>query len=126
MKKLTIVILLFVLSILLTSCTQSNKSRFLGVWEADQASQEAGSDVEIGHYNYLEISETTIEAKSFVMVKQQDGSLQKKFSDLHKDMNYEWNTDQQVLIENQPFKIEFKQDEMILQNDVIKIHYNKK
>jgi len=125
MRKLSISIILFVFSILLASCTPSNEARFLGVWEADQASQEAGSDVELGHYNYLEISETTIKAKSFVMEKQQDGSLQKKFSDLNKDMSYEWNTNQQVLIDNQPFKIEFKRDAMIIKNDVIEIHYVK-
>ncbi|WP_276316094.1 hypothetical protein [Paenibacillus lignilyticus] len=40
-------------------------------------------------------------------------------------MNYEWKSDREIEINNANYEIELKQDEMILKNENVEIHYNK-
>lgn len=122
---MTMILLLFV-SVFLTSCDQDNKAMLLGVWESDQISQSVGSYEELAHYNYLEITETKINAKSFYLASIEGGTTQKKYSEEDNSMNYQWKNEKEILVENSLFEIELKKNEMVLKNKNIEIHYNKK
>lgn len=122
---MTLMILLIV-SVFLTSCKQDNKAMLLGVWESDQVSQKVGSDEELGHYNYLEVTEINIHAKTFNYVSIEGGSVQREYNEEEKNMNYKWITEKQILVQDSLFEIEFKKDQMVLKNKNIEIHYYKK
>ncbi|WP_422660580.1 hypothetical protein ACK8P5_08890 [Paenibacillus sp. EC2-1] len=125
MKSFRIFAVLFVVSVqfLISGCAQDNKSLILGVWEGNQATQKVGSDEE--HFNYLEITDTTIHAKHFNMVAIESGIPQKKFNDETKDMKYEWKSENEILIEDSLFEVELKKNEMILSNENIEINYSR-
>ncbi|OZB96186.1 hypothetical protein [Paenibacillus sp. XY044] len=125
MKFINLLLTLVVVSVLTSSCTQHHKSSILGVWEADQATQQVGSDEELGYYNHLEITETHIRATSFNMVAIEGGDTQKKFNERERNMNYAWKAENKILVEDALFDIEFMKKEMILKNDHIEIHFNK-
>ncbi|MCR8656700.1 hypothetical protein NV377_05180 [Paenibacillus sp. T3-5-0-4] len=118
--------LLLIVSVFLSSCEQDNKAMLLGVWESDQVSETVGSDEELGHYNYLEVTETNINAKSFNLVSIEGGSIQKKYNEEEKNMNYQWKAEKEILVEDSLFAIELNKDEMVLKNKDIEIHYYKK
>lgn len=76
--------LLLIASVFLSSCQQDNKSMLLGVWEAEQVSQIVGSDEDLGHYNYLEVTEDNIHAKTFNYVSIEGGNLQRQYNENEK------------------------------------------
>lgn len=52
--------LLFLISVLLTSCAQDNRSLLIGEWEADQATQVLEGNEVIEKYNYFEMTKSII------------------------------------------------------------------
>lgn len=126
MPKFMTLMILLIVSVFLTSCKQDNKAMLLGVWESDQVSQKVGSDEELGHYNYLEVTEINIHAKTFNYVSIEGGSVQREYNEEEKNMNYKWITEKQILVQDSLFEIEFKKDQMVLKNKNIEIHYYKK
>ncbi|GIP18131.1 hypothetical protein J40TS1_37730 [Paenibacillus montaniterrae] len=126
MPKFMTLMLLLMVTVFLTSCKQDNKAMLLGVWESDQVSQIVGSDEELGQYNYLEVTETNIHAKTFNYVSVEGGSSQRNFSEEEKNINYQWITEKQILLQDSLFEIELKKDQMVLKSKNIEIHYYKK
>lgn len=125
MKMVNRLILIFILTMLLTACTQDNKTMILGVWESDQISQSTDSNEEFGHYNYLEITDKGMNAKTFNYVSVEGGALHKRFNEEQQEMTYEWKAENQIEVGNRSFEVEIEKNQMILRNDHIEIHYVK-
>lgn len=126
MPKLITLMLLLIVLVFLSSCEKNNKTMLLGVWESDQVSQTEGRDEELGHYNYLEITETSINVKTYNWVSTEGGVHKKKYNEEEKNMNYQWKTEKEILVEDSLFEIDLMKDKMILKNKNIEIHYYKK
>ncbi|MFC6333080.1 hypothetical protein ACFP56_10630 [Paenibacillus septentrionalis] len=125
MPKIITLLVLLMVPILLSSCMQDNKSMLLGAWEAEQVSQIVGSDDKLGHYNHLEVTENNVHAKTFNLVSIEGGDLQKQYNEKEKNMNYQWRTEKEILIQDSLYEIELKRDKLVLKNKSIEIHYKK-
>lgn len=90
MHKSLMLIMILALSLLLMSCSKDNETQFLGIWEADQASQKVGSEELLSQYNHWEITEENIILKSFYFEMQGDTTIQ-KFSEQTRILNIHGN-----------------------------------
>ncbi|CAM3148610.1 hypothetical protein PASE110613_17835 [Paenibacillus sediminis] len=127
MKSLITLLIIAILVTLLLGCSKDNKSQFLGNWEADQASQQEGSNDLLGHFNYLKISSSNINLRNFHNeIGIESGETVKVFDEIDKNLAYEWKSKDQIIINNKLYEIEVSKRELIIKNDKIEIHYNKK
>ncbi|SDX08038.1 hypothetical protein [Paenibacillus sp. CF384] len=123
-RTLLLTVIVVVVSIVLTGCSTDHKSQILGNWISDQASQRAGSDEPLSHFNYLEVKEGQITLGNYVN-EMKDDSTVKLVKDSNATMTYEWKSDNEIVINNSIYEIELEHDEMILRNENVEIHYNK-
>ncbi|GGH27098.1 hypothetical protein [Paenibacillus segetis] len=124
MRKWLVLTMLLVLSLTLISCSKSNQSLLLGVWEADQASQKEGTEESITGYNHWEVSEGKIICKNFNFEIQGDKEI-KKFTDETRELQYTWESNNQLKIDNQVFEIKMKKNEMNIINENVDVHFNR-
>lgn len=126
MKRFITLSIIAILVALLSSCSKDYKSQFLGAWEADQASQKAGSNELIGHFNYLNVSSSNINLRNFYYTNgDESGETVKAFEELDKNLAYEWKSKDQIIIDDKLYEIEVKKKELVIKNDKIEIHYIK-
>ncbi|QGQ96414.1 hypothetical protein EHS13_16750 [Paenibacillus psychroresistens] len=125
MKRLvTLLIVVVVLPFILSSCSKDNESQILGIWVSDQASQKVGSDEVLSQFNYLEIKEGNITLGNYVNEIKDDITV-KNITKSDEKMKYEWRSKKKISINSSLYEIELKNDEMIIKNENIEIHYNK-
>ncbi|WP_256761279.1 hypothetical protein [Cohnella sp. WQ 127256] len=123
MPRILLLLLLFVV-VILSGCSKDSKDLLIGKWTSDFSSQREGTDEELSHFNYLEITETNIIFRSYVDLNQDD-SMVRQFGETIKTTKYVFKPGNTIMIDDKFYEIGLKKHEMIIKNENIEIHYNK-
>lgn len=113
-----------VMAMQIFGCSQMNKTTIRGTWEASQVSQIKGKDYKLSHYNYWEIDDEQITLKSFYIATE-NGITETRFSDSTEYMMYEWNNDNQLVIDDLIFDVKVTGKKMELKSRELEIQFER-
>ncbi|WP_410769425.1 hypothetical protein [Fontibacillus sp. BL9] len=124
MKRLITLSLMAIMIISLLGCSQDKIQLIQGNWVAEFADQKVQTEEELSHYNYLQISPSEIKLMNFTN-RIQDKATLRTFDEKSEFMNYEWEGDKQIIINDNRYEIVLKKSNMVIKNENIEIHYKK-